>query len=77
MEFSKRYQVKSDDKKFAYDFCNALMIDYLLCQQELLIEVESNVLAITFDGKLAVDRIIPNLERLLRIRALMPQYLFS
>ena len=77
MEFSKRYQVKSDDKKFAYDFCNARMIDYLLRQQNLLIEVESNVLALTFEGKLAVDSIIPNHQRLLEIRSLMPGYLFS
>ena len=77
MEFSKRYQVKGDDKKFAYDFCNALMIDYLLRQHDLIIEVESNVLALTFDGKLDVNSIIPNHERLLQIRSLMPQYLFS
>lgn len=77
MEFSKRYQVKSDDKKFAYDFCNAQMIDCLLRQQDLIIEVESNVLAITFEGRLALDAIIPGYERLLLIRSLMPQYLFS
>jgi hypothetical protein len=77
MEFSKRYQVKSDDKKFAYDFCNARMIDYLLRQQDLIIEVESNVLALTFNNKLAVESIIPNHERLLQIRSLMPGYLFA
>jgi len=77
MEFSKRYQVKSDDKKFAYDFCNAQMIDFLLRQQDHFIEVDSNVLAITFGGKLDVDAIIPNLECLLQIRSLIPQYLFS
>jgi hypothetical protein len=77
MEFSKRYQVKSDDKKFAYDFCNALMIDFLLGQPELIIEVEQNVLAITFTNKLEVELIVPNYERLLRIRSLMPEYLFA
>lgn len=77
MEFSKRYQVKSGDKKFAYDFCNARMIDCLLRQHDLIIEVDSNVLAITFGGRLAVDSIIPNHELLVRIRSLMPQYLFS
>lgn len=33
VEFSKRYQVKCGDKKFAYDIRNALMIDWLLGQQ--------------------------------------------
>ena len=77
MEFSRRFHVKSKDKKFAYDFCNGLMIDYLLQQGKLMIEVEGNVLALTFKGKLAIESIVPNYERLLRIRSLMPNYLFT
>lgn len=77
LEFSKRYKVKSDDKKFAYDFCNAQMIDYLLRQRDLIIEVEGNTLALTFRGKSAIETIRPNLERLLTIRSLMPNYLFT
>ena len=77
MEFSKRYQVKSGDKKFAYDVCNALMIDYLLNQPNLVIEIEHNVLAITFDDKLYPAAIHPNLDKLLKIRSLIPKYLFS
>ena len=76
-EFSKRYSVKSKDKKFAYDFCNAQMIDYLLRQEDLIIEVDGNILSLTFKGKLAIDRIRPNIDRLLRIRSLMPNYLFT
>lgn len=77
LEFSKRYKVKSADKKFAYDFCNAQMIDYLLQQQDLIIEVDGNTLALTFRGKLSVEAIRPNLDRLLKIRALIPNYLFD
>ncbi len=77
MEFSKRYKVKSGDKKFAYDFCNAQMIDYLLRQRDLIIEVDGNTLALTFRGKLDVDEILTNLERLKQIRSLMPNYLFD
>jgi len=77
LEFSKRYKVKSRDKKFAYDFCNAQMIDYLLQQQDLIIEVDGHTLALTFKGKLAVQAIRPNLDRLLQIRSLMPGYLFN
>jgi len=77
MEFSKRYQVKSHDKKFAYDFCNAQMIDFLLRQRDLIIEVDGNVLALTFRGRLAVEEIRSNYERMLRIRDLMPNYLFN
>ncbi|MGZ0706775.1 hypothetical protein ACWPKO_00370 [Coraliomargarita sp. W4R53] len=77
LEFSKRYKVKSSDKKFAYDFCNAQMIDYLLQQQDLIIEVDGHTLALTFKGKLSIQAIRPNLDRLLRIRSLMPGYLFK
>jgi hypothetical protein len=77
VEFSKRYLVKSRDKKFAYDFCNAQMIDFLLRQRDLILEVDSNVLALTFKGKLAVEAIRPNFERLLEIRTLIPNYLFN
>jgi hypothetical protein len=75
--FSKRYKVKSRDKKFAYDFCNARMIEYLLQQQDLIIEVDGNTLALTFKGKLAVEHIKPNFRRLQQIRSLMPNYLFN
>lgn len=77
VEFSKRYSVKSKDKKFAYDFCNAQMIDYLLRQEDLVIEVENQYLALTFMGKLTVDKIRPNLDRIQKIQSLMPDYLFS
>ena len=76
-EFSRRYAVRSRDKKFAYDFCNAQMIDYLLAQETLAIEVEGPVLSLAFRGRLAVERIRPNLERLRQIRSLMPNYLFT
>ncbi len=77
VEFSKRYQVKSRDKKFAYDFCNAQMIDFLLRQRDLIIEVDGDTLALTFRGRLSVEEIRPNFDRLLKIRSLMPNYLFN
>jgi hypothetical protein len=77
LEFSKRYKVKSADKKFAYDFCNAQMIDYLLRQEDLIIEVDGNTLALTFKGKLSIEAIRPNLDRLTKIRSLMPNFLFT
>ena len=76
-KFSKRYEVKSKDKKFAYDFCNAQMIDYLLKQPNYIIEVDSNVLALTFKGKLNISQITPNYQSLLEIRTRIPEYLFA
>lgn len=76
-EFSRRFCVRSPDKKFAYDVCNARMIEYLLSNSDLTIEIESNALAISFNSRLAPERIEPNLNRLITVRSLMPDYLFT
>ena len=76
-EFSRKFCVRSPDKKFAYDVCNARMIEYLLSNCNFSIEIESNVMAISFNRRLAPDQIEPNLNRLLEVRSLMPEYLFS
>ncbi|MFK7850297.1 MAG: hypothetical protein AB8D78_04895 [Akkermansiaceae bacterium] len=77
VEFSKRYQVKSKDKKFAYDVCNAQMIDYLLQQNNLDIEIERNVLSFTFRGRMKIELMRPNIERIKMVRSFMPNYLFA
>ena len=76
-EFSRKFLVRSKDKKFAYDVCNARMIDYLLSNTDLSIEIESNVLAIYFTGRLAPEFIEKNLKRLVEIRSLILEYLFN
>jgi len=77
VEFSKRYHVKSRDKKFAYDVCNAQMIDYLLRQRDLTIEIDRNILSFTFRGRLKVEETRPNIERIREVRERMPNYLFN
>jgi len=76
-EFSKRYNVKSKDKKFAYDFCNARMIDYLLDEEDLNIEVEGAWLALTFSKRVAPDEWEKNISRLGMILGFLPDYLFK
>lgn len=76
-EFSRRFVVRSKDKKFAYDFCNAQMIDYLLGGQEIELEVEATSLALAFNRRLKVEEIEPRLRQLIEIRSLMPNYLFD
>lgn len=76
-EFSRKFCVRSKDKKFAYDVCNGRMIEYLLANTDLTIEIENNVLTISFDSQLKPERIEPNLNRLVELRSLMPGYLFS
>jgi hypothetical protein len=76
-EFSRKFCVRSPDKKFAYDVCNARMIEYLLSNPDLTIEIESGSLAISFGSRLSPELIEPNLRRLITVRSLMPDYLFS
>jgi hypothetical protein len=76
-EFSRQFCVRSKDKRFAYDVCNAQMIEYLLAHRDLNIEIEANALALAFGTCLASEEIEENLQRLLQIRELMPEYLFS
>jgi hypothetical protein len=76
-EFSKNFVVRSKDKKFAYDFCNAQMIDYLLNNPNINLEVDQNMLAVGYSSCLNVVEIKPHLQRLIEIRERMPEYLFS
>jgi len=76
-EFSRKFCVRSPDKKFAYDVCNARMMEYLLANDDLTIEIDRSVLALTFNSRLKLTSIEPNLDRLVMLRSLMPDYLFS
>ena len=76
-EFSKRFEVRSESKKFAYDFCNAQMMTYLLEQPVVEIEVDRDVLALGFDDQHHAPNIESHLRYLVKIRSLMPDYLFE
>ncbi len=76
-EFSKTFCVRSPDKKFAYDVCNANMIDYLLANKDINVEIENQVLAMVFESRLSVEQIEKDLQRLVEIRARFPQYLIG
>jgi hypothetical protein len=76
-EFSKTFNVRSPDKKFAYDVCNAKMMEYLLANRDLSVEMENEVIALAFNTRLSVGQIEFNLRRLVEIRSRLPEYLFT
>ena len=76
-EFSEQFDVRSKDKKFAYDFCNARMIEYLLENRGISLEVDSSSLAMGYKDMHDVNRIKPRLASLVEIRSRMPNYLFE
>ena len=76
-EFSKTFCVRSPDKKFAYDVCNARMMEYLLANRDLSLEIENDALALAFNTRLSVEQIEADLQRLVEIRSRLPEYLFT
>lgn len=76
-EFSRKFCVRSADKKFAYDVCNPQMIDYLLANPGMQIEIQGPVISIAFEPQLPAGNIEFNLQRLVEIRSRLPEYLFT
>jgi hypothetical protein len=76
-EFSKAFCLRSPDKKFAYDVCNAKMMEYLLANRDLSVEIENEVMALMFNTQLSVEQFEFNLQRLIEIRSCLPEYLFT
>ncbi len=76
-EFSRTFCVRSRDKKFAYDVCNARLMEYLLGHKDVALELESDTLALVLPGKLTDGGAAFNLRRVLEIRARLPGYLFE
>ena len=76
-EFSRTFCVRSKDRKFAYDVCNAQMMEYLLANRDLSIEIEGPALALAFGARLSAAEIETDLNRLLEIRLRLPEYLFT
>ncbi len=76
IEFSKAFEVKSEDKKFAFDFCHTGMMEYLLQHRGTSLEVDGAYLALYDRHKLEPNEIEPYLNHLIQIRQLMPEFLF-
>ena len=76
IEFSKAFEVKSEDKKLAFDFCHTGMMEHLLAHRDTSLELDGDWLAIFDRGKLEPGEIESYLNRLLEIRKHMPDCLF-
>lgn len=76
-EFSRRYCVRSRDKKFAYDICHPLAMEFLLKHHDLELEIEGTTLAALKPGNLELETFAPSARRLLAFRRLIPDYLLK
>ena len=75
--FSDAFTVRAADKKFAYDFCHARMMEYLLQHRSFAFEIEGECLAMGMEKLLAPEEVMWCLDRLIEIRELMPAYVLA
>ncbi len=76
-EFTSAFCVRSKDKRFAYDVCNARVIEYLLENRDLNLQIQNCTLALVSDSPWPAKQVEYNLERLCEIRSRLPDYLFT
>lgn len=77
LEFSRQFSVRSKNKKFAYDVCHGQLMEYLLANPGLTLEYNLYTIALIFNRRLKPEEIQPNLNRLLTVRSLVPDYLLT
>lgn len=76
-DFSRAYNVRAADKEFAFDVCHSKMMEYLLANRDLIIEIRGGAILLLFEDWLRPEKVEFNLSRLIEIRKLLPQYLFT
>ena len=76
-EFSHEFRVSSMDKKFAYHVCHPQMMEYLIANSNLTVEISGKMLALIFETWLKPAEVENNFLRLIQVRKLLPDYLFT
>lgn len=72
--FSRRYHVKCDDRKVAYDVIHPRMIEYLLGVDAVHWQIRGTRLLLIFSGKCSVERLKGAMERVRGFISLIPGY---
>jgi len=77
-EFNQAFTVESENRKFAYDVCHAQMMAFYLSEQPRLTTlIKQNALALCVDGLLPAKDFQQSIVQLIKIRSLLPDYLFT
>jgi hypothetical protein len=76
-EFTRTFLVCSAGKKFAFDVCHPRMMEYLLANKDLTVEIRGPMVGVFFEDWLRPQKVEFNLSRLIEIRKLLPEYLFT
>jgi len=77
-EFNQAFTVESENRKFAYDVCHAqMMAFYLSARPRLTTLIKQNALALCADDLLPAKDFQQSIVQLIKIRSLLPDYLFT
>ena len=74
IEFSKKYVVKSQDKRFAYDVCHPRFMEYLMPFHNLTLEYHRDCIATKHESRTPPDKFRLNIDRMVDIADLLPEY---
>lgn len=77
VEFSRMFDVRSADKRFAYDVCHPRMMEYLLQVPGTTLELEGQWIATIHDDKLDLETLDWRLNHLANIANQLPHHLFT
>lgn len=76
-EFSRKFVVRSADRKFAYNVITPQMMEWLLKHRKDFWEIEQNVLCLVIDRGLKPEMVKEGLDRLLTFRKHIPDHVLA
>jgi hypothetical protein len=76
-EFSRKFSIRSDDKTFAQDFCQARLTDFLLGRPAVNLEVSGRFLAFVYHGRISPQQLQEKLDLAVEVRERLPGHLFT
>jgi hypothetical protein len=76
-EFSRRFNVTADDRKFAYDLIHARAMEYLLAHDDFCWEFDGPVIALYQSGTFDVEQIKPAIDTAIGFIPLIPEYVWA
>jgi hypothetical protein len=76
-EFSRKFNVTADDRKFAYDLIHARAMEYLLDHDTYCWEFDGPVIALYQSGTFDAEQIKPAIDTVIGFIPLIPEYVWA
>ena len=76
-EFSRRFNVTADNRKFAYDLIHARAMEYLLAHDDYCWEFDGPVIALYQSGTFKPEQIKPAIDTVIGFIPLIPEYVWA